>query len=44
MNINRKRSNVVCINGVKKGRRWKINGCKIGEYRGVTENACLNVF
>ena len=29
--INGKRSKVVCVNGVKKDKRWNIGGCEIGE-------------
>ena len=44
MKIKGKKSKVVCINGVKKGRRWNISGCEISEveeykYLGVTVNA-----
>ena len=43
------KSKMVCINGVKKERRWNIGGCEIGEvdeykYLGVTVKAGLNVF
>ena len=47
MNFYGKTSKVVCINGVKKKRRWNIGGCEIGEvdeykYLRVTVNAGLN--
>ena len=47
MKINGEKSKVVCINGVKKERKWNISGCEIGEvdeykYLGVTVKAGLN--
>ena len=46
--INGGKSTVVCINGVKKERKWNISGCAMGEvdkynYLGVTVKAGLNV-
>ena len=31
MKINGKKSKVVCINGVKKKKKWNISGCEISE-------------
>ena len=47
MNINGKKSKVVCINGAKKERSWTFGGCEIGEveeykYLCVTVKAGLN--
>ena len=47
MTVSEKKSNVVCINRVKKGRRWNFSGIGIGEideynYLGVTVKAGLN--